>query len=94
MLETTEVYKEAVEMLSVDGQEVSLYKNYSGRAMYGLQVPGIVADVGGPKVGAAITLAVITMTLKNGGDMDEAIAEIWLHIPARSDNMGLSFIYY
>ncbi len=94
MLDTTDVYRKAVEMLTVGDQEASLYENYSGRAMFGATVPGIVTDVCGPKVGAAITIAAISLTLENCENVYDVMGEIWVHIPVRTDNMGLSFIYY
>ena len=79
-----EIYERACEILEEEGFESDFRPDYSGRAMYGSTVPGIVSDASGPVVGWAICIAMAHVA--KGMELDM--------IPRRTDNMGLSTIYY
>lgn len=74
-----------VEFLESDGYEAEIYKNYSGRGMYGSTCVGIVTNAPGVAIGEA-------MGEYNRERSD--FSEPRIKSPAHTDNMGLSTIYY
>ena len=92
--ELFELFKEAVDVLDADGHESEVREFYSGRGMFGATCPAIVSNASGAQVGAAIAIARFNIGHDNGEDVFEIIEQVWSLIPKRSDNMGLSMVYY
>lgn len=87
IMNRTEVYEAAVDLLNEHGHEAEFRPDYSGRGMYGKTTPAIVADVD-VMVGWAITVVVSTDIRIVEADM---MAETALDmIPKRTDQMGRS----
>lgn len=93
---TLEVAKLAVERINEQGNyEASVYEGYVGRGMYGREgVTGIVTDAPGSVVGWAVTHAYVEVQNNDDERIFEDLDDAWAMIPRRSDNMGLSMIYY
>ena len=84
-----EFYKAACDILIEHGYEADYRPDYSGRAMYGDTTPAIVTDAPSAKVGWAVCIAV-----RNEHNEQDAIDLAERIVPHRSDNMGLSMVYY
>ena len=75
--------------------EARVYKDYSGRGMYGRTCTGIVTTAPAAIVGAAIVAAAMDNLLEGDSIRDsEDVKELFCLIPTRSDNLGLDMIYY
>jgi hypothetical protein len=91
-MERIDIYRAAIETLSSGAHEADLYEGYSGRGMYGKEVPAIVTDAPATLVGWAICSAVA-----DNGDHEtpaDAMDAAEKLIPKRTDNMGKSYVYY
>lgn len=92
-----DIYERAVAKMEEDGVDAELRENYSGRGMYGAEVPAIVRDkLNGAMVGIYVALA--ARELAGDGDIDmhenefeDRVKEI---APSRQDSMGLGSVFY
>lgn len=101
---TVKLAAKAVEILESLGEyESSVYEGYSGRAMYGEKVTAIVTKAPPVLLGVALLRARLSEVEDDDLDMStpsDLIAKIddWMDesrwLPRRSDNMGLSMVYY
>lgn len=90
-MESSDVYKRAVELLDEEGWEATFRRDYSGRGMYGSTVPAIVTDAPGPVVGGAVYAAALEFSC----EMLPAFREFAGLLPEYTDSMGLSSrVYY
>jgi hypothetical protein len=67
--------------LEDDGYEGDVRETYSGRGMYGATCVAIVTDAGGVRIGELVA--------EYNQSSGESVCG-----PTRSDNMGLSYVYY
>lgn len=81
------IFPLVVEHLQEAGYESSFYPDYSGRGMYGRTCPAIVTDAPSALVGFMVAAVV-------AGDDETYIEDHTDLVPTRSDNMGLSMVYY
>lgn len=80
------IYREACKILEDDGHEGDFRPDYSGRGMYSDTCPAIVSDAGAAIVGHAVCTALVSSGM--------ALEQTRHLVPLRTDNMGLSMIYY
>lgn len=83
------IFQRACRMLEEWGHEAQFRADYSGRGMYGRTCEAIVTDAPAALVGYIIACAIHVAT-DGEGNMEDHIELI----PMRSDNMGLSMVYY
>lgn len=89
-----ELYRQVVSILEGLGHESSLDEEYSGRCMYGKTVPAIVTDAPAPLIGWAICMALAENDEFCAEWPADSISDAQKLVPARSDSMGLSAVYY
>ena len=90
--EKAALYEEAVETIQQEGYTASFRETYSGRGMYGDQVPAIVTEASGAIVAWAVMVCLYHNLEDNGAT--DAMYDSKRLLPLREDSMGLSRIYY
>lgn len=80
------LYETAAEMLQAEGWDSDFRPDYSGRGMYGTTCPAIVTDAPAVVVGVAFCMAM--------DELGMSVGDPFRAVPQRSDNMGLSMVYY
>ena len=80
----TQIFSDAVDILTHDGHQAYVHPHYSGKFMYGAQIPAISANCSGTLVGIAIQQAAQAYD-----DIDLAHT-----IPTRMDEFGKGHVYY
>lgn len=68
-----------------DGLDVTAYKDYSGRGMYGEKTSAVVSD------GLPAFLVAVCEALRAAADPDAFVAEMW---GVRTDNLGGQIVIY
>lgn len=81
------IFTLVVERLQQAGHEAEVFPDYSGRGMYGRTCPAIVTDAPAALVGFMVAAVV-------AGDDETYVEDHTDLVPTRSDNMGLSMVYY
>ena len=85
VMDSKNIYRAASVLLEEYGVEVSYDRAYSGRGMYGETTPAITCDSG-----CMVGWAIMVVAEDFGLDLREARR----YLPQRSDNMGLSTVWY
>lgn len=89
-----ELFRQVVSILDEAGNESSLEEEYSGRGLYGKTVPAIVTDAPAALIGWAFCMALAEQEKIDSEWPADSIGEVYGLIPRRTDNMGLSYVYY
>lgn len=87
-MDKAKLYQRAVEILDEYGYDSEFRPDYSGRGMHRKTTPAIVTGAPLSVIGWAVTVAYYD---NEPGNYPE---EAYDYLPQRSDQMGLSMVYY